>query len=358
MARYKYKPYRRHSRRKTNNFWWSLLALVVIICGAVILHKSRGPIEVTAEQEESSVVEVDTESPRFELELKEEVEPEPVVTVEVEPVVTEELAPVEEVIAIAEEAANEVESIVETVAEEVEPAELIALRDKLNESVVSGELTAVEILTVKRQLTELSEKWLFSRDTFPGDTLTGLYKVQNGDLLSNIGKKFSVPYQILMTINNIKRPETLRAGETIKVIKGPFHSRIDLSSFTMDLYLGNKTYVKTYDIGIGGQGKETPTGRWLVKKGGKLVKPTWVDPDTNKTYVPDDPDYPLGSRYIALEGLEGNAKGRTGFAVHGTKDPESISTRSSRGCIRLYNGDVLEFYSLVFEGLSEVRIAD
>jgi len=95
-----------------------------------------------------------------------------------------------------------------------------------------------------------------------------------------------------------------------------------------------------------------------VESDGKLIKPTWTDPDTGSTYVGDDPDYPLGSRWIALEGLEGAATGRTGFAIHGTKDPESIGTRSSRGCIRLYNGDVVEVYNLLYNGISEVLIMD
>ncbi|HPY76430.1 MAG TPA: L,D-transpeptidase, partial [Anaerohalosphaeraceae bacterium] len=61
---------------------------------------------------------------------------------------------------------------------------------------------------------------------------------------------------------------------------------------------------------------------------------------------------------IGLEGLEGDAKGRTGFAIHGTKDPETIGTQSSKGCIRLYNGDVIELYNLLFAGYSQVRVAD
>ena len=126
----------------------------------------------------------------------------------------------------------------------------------------------------------------------------------------------------------------------------------------MDLYLQDK-YVKSYRVGIGESGRrETPTGLWRVRPGDKLIKPTWTDPDTGRTYVADDPDYPLGSRWIGLEGLEGAAKGRTGFAIHGTKDPETIGTRSSKGCIRLYNGDVIEAYNLLFTGHSLVRVVE
>ncbi|MHC4771458.1 MAG: L,D-transpeptidase family protein [Planctomycetota bacterium] len=35
-----------------------------------------------------------------------------------------------------------------------------------------------------------------------------------------------------------------------------------------------------------------------------------------------------------------------------------MGTRSSRGCIRLYNGDVVEVYNLLYGGISEVQIKD
>ncbi|MHC5181518.1 MAG: L,D-transpeptidase [Planctomycetota bacterium] len=160
-----------------------------------------------------------------------------------------------------------------------------------------------------------------------------------------------------MDINGIARPELLRADQRIKVIEGPFNVVVYKNNFTMDLYLQDK-YIKTYRVGLGRIEYETPNGRWRVTSGGKLIKPTWTDPDTGKTYVGDSPDYPLGSRWIAMEGLDGDAKGRTGFAIHGTKDPDSIGTRSSRGCIRLFNGDVLEVYNLLYGGISEVLVKD
>jgi lipoprotein-anchoring transpeptidase ErfK/SrfK len=103
---------------------------------------------------------------------------------------------------------------------------------------------------------------------------------------------------------------------------------------------------------------ETPTGTWLVKVGGKLVKPVWTDPQTGKKYHPADPDYPLGSRWIGLEGLDGQAKGRTGFAIHGTKKPEEIGRAGSQGCIRMYNGDVILAYKVLMSGFSRVKVVE
>jgi len=116
--------------------------------------------------------------------------------------------------------------------------------------------------------------------------------------------------------------------------------------------------VRSFPVGLGKPGMETPTGFWVVKQGGKLISPTWTDPVSGKTYEAEDPDYPLGSRWIGLEGLKGGAVGRTGFAIHGTKNPEEIGTAGSQGCVRLHNGDAILVYNLLVPGHSQVEIVE
>ena len=239
---------------------------------------------------------------------------------------------------------------------EARPARIIDARDRLNET-LPVPMSEQQRAFVKKQLSELAEKWLFSRTIFPQDRLCGSYKVKPGDLLSTIGRQFKVPYEILMEINSINRPEALQTGETIKVINGPFHARVYRSTFTMDLYLQN-TFVRSFPVGLGKPGMETPTGLWAVKADGKLIAPTWTDPISGKTYESEDPDYPLGSRWIGLEGLKGEAVGRTGFAIHGTKDPNEIGIAGSQGCIRLHNGNAILLYNLLVPGYSRVEIVE
>jgi LysM repeat protein len=236
------------------------------------------------------------------------------------------------------------------------PPKVIEARDRLNE-LLPMEMTTRQQALVKEQLAALADVWLFSRTVYPGDTLCAIYKVQVGDRLSDIGKAHKVPWEIIQQLNGISRPEELQAGQAIKVIKGPFHARIYLSSFTMDLFLQD-TYVRSFPVGLGKPGHETPTGLWVVKPGGKLIKPIWTDQETGRTYEPSDPDYPLGSRWIALEGLSGAAEGRKGFAIHGTKDANEIGVAKSRGCIRLHNGNAILLYNLVMPGESRVEVVD
>lgn len=236
------------------------------------------------------------------------------------------------------------------------PRQVISARNKLNEA-LSMSLPAGRRLAVKEELAKLSKEWLFGPAVFAGDDLCDNYTVQPGDLLQVIGRRNKVPYEILMQINNIPRPQSLQAGKTIKVVKGPFHARVCRSTFTMDLYLQD-VYVRSFKVGLGRAGYETPAGLWRVQEGGKLIAPTWTDPDSGRVYKATDPDYPLGSRWIALDGIEGDARGRTGFAIHGTKEPEQIGTAGSRGCIRMFNGDAILVYNLLFPLYSKVEIYD
>jgi len=237
-----------------------------------------------------------------------------------------------------------------------QPGRIIEARNNLNDALKLS-MSEQQRQAVKDEMAKLADDWLFGPAVFAGDTLCETYMVKRGDLLQVIGRRQKVPYEILMQINNIPKPESLQAGRAIKVIKGPFHAKVSRSTFTLDLYLGDM-YVHGYKVGLGKTGYETPTGVWRVKDNGKLIQPPWTDPDTGRLYKATDPDYPLGSRWVALEGLEGAAKDKTGFAIHGTKEPEQIGAAGSRGCIRMYNGDAVLVYNLLIPVYSKVEVVE
>jgi hypothetical protein len=234
---------------------------------------------------------------------------------------------------------------------------LIAVRDRLN-TILSQPMGTRQRALIKGQLADLAQKWLFSNRVYPGDTLCEIYKVEPGDMLQDIGRRFKVPYKLLMDINSIRRAQDLQAGALIKIVNGPFHTSVKRSAFAMDLYLQDKTYVRSYAVGLGLSGRDTPTGLWIVRNDdkGKMEKPEWTDPDTKRRYYPGDFDYPLGPRWIGLRGIEGEAVGRTGFAIHGTNEPSTIGTNASRGCIRLLNDHVIEVYNMMYPGFSKVTV--
>jgi lipoprotein-anchoring transpeptidase ErfK/SrfK len=385
VAKRRYRPYRTRKERSRRQMRYITLALIVLVVGVFILVKTSGdnnqpqeangqemvPISDILPERETDTGEVAEEEsafipPAVETETAETSESsaasetaEAVLAVAEKPIVEtvqEPLPAINTAIDDSDESSPEAKSFIEKANELRAGGKIIAARDLLNHT-LDLKLSAVVRAAVKERMAKLAETWLFSRDVYASDTLTGYYLVQPNETFSVIAPRYKVPYEALMRINNIEDAKRLQAGTKIKVIEGPFNAVIYKSNYTMDLYL-QTVYIKTYRVGLGKEGSETPAGHWRVKKDGKLVKPRWTDPDTGKVYVGSAPDYPLGSRWIALEGLDENTKDRTGFALHGTKDPESIGTRSSRGCIRLFNGDVIEVYNLLEEGVSEVWIME
>ncbi len=373
MAKYEYKAYRGGKRRNPNTRYL-ILALVVIIVVTVVLIKTHGdgtsvsgltnngrignPDEKAGEGggNEADFAASANTSQGSVTDAPGSIDPAGGTSVPSISVVTPPVAfnPIPHSTANMTKATLEV---IDQALKDLKGGKVIAARDSLN-SVLLVDLTPEYRKSVKKRLTDLTEKWLLNKEVLPDDTLCELYRVKPGEVFEKIGKKYKVPSELLMRINGIKRAKSLQAGQTIKVIKGPFHVKIYRSTFTMDLYLGNQLFIKSYRIGLGTKETETPTGRWRVKSGGKLIEPQWYDEETGKTHVAGDPEYPLGSRWIEIEGLDEHIKHRIGFAIHGTKDADSIGTRSSRGCIRLFNGDAIKVYDLLVPLYSEVRIVD
>lgn len=341
MARYSSGLYNRRRKRRQGIVFTIFILLIVVL--AVIWLKDD------KDQKDDSVISADVnpgETIQAPAAPPEPIEEKVVVAIKVEP------EPMADPNSRADELIAQAQSLINTT-----PTKIIEARMILND-VLGMHINRQQSRTVKAKLGQLAQDWLFSKNIFPQDSLCGSYLVQPGDQLRNIAKKYKVPWEFLLTINNLPRAESLRAGKKIKVVNGPFNAIVHRSTFTIDIYLQDDTFVKTFDIGLGKQGRKTPTGLWVVKPDGKHIKPVWTDTDTQITYYPGDKDYPLGSCWIALKGIEGDAIGQSGFGLHGTNDPNSIRTASSRGCIRLHNGEAMEVYNMLVPGLSQIRIVD
>ncbi len=96
--------------------------------------------------------------------------------------------------------------------------------------------------------------------------------------------------------------------------------------------------ISRYAISVGADTSPTPTGRFHIT--GKLKNP-WYTPD-DRPARPPGPDNPLGTRWMGID--------KPTFGLHGTRDPGSIGSRSSRGCIRLRNEDAEKLYDRIQRG--------
>ena len=114
---------------------------------------------------------------------------------------------------------------------------------------------------------------------------------------------------------------------------------------------GEPVLVKTFPIGIGRVGWETPLGATTVVD--KARNPHWYVPwsvrqehaemgDPLPSVVPPGPDNPLGHRVLKLD--------MPGYLIHGTNQPYGVGMRVSHGCVRLYPENIEYLYELVEVG--------
>lgn len=101
---------------------------------------------------------------------------------------------------------------------------------------------------------------------------------------------------------------------------------VDLWNFRLN-FIENGYLVRTYPVATGMPSTPTPVAQWIV--GIKTVRP---------------PTAIMSARHLRLFRLSAGGYQYTGFAIHGTPWPWTIGTRASHGCIRMYNGDVIDLY--------------
>jgi L,D-transpeptidase ErfK/SrfK len=99
--------------------------------------------------------------------------------------------------------------------------------------------------------------------------------------------------------------------------------------------------VRTYPIGIGKEGHDTPVGETHVVE--RIKNPSWTVPPNSQAQekygrrvLPPGPENPLGEYWI---GLSINHVG-----IHGTNFPWGVGRRVSYGCIRMYPEHIDQFY--------------
>jgi len=244
----------------------------------------------------------------------------------------------------------------------IDSGDLLAARSILNSALISSRFTPPEAAKAKELLNQINQTVVFSSKRFADDEMGGTYSVQTGEILRNIARAHVVTPELLCRINGLSDPRKLRAGATLKVLKGPFNALVDKSDFTIEIWIGEpysagSYYIKSYGVGLG-RDDSTPTGKWLVEPQKKIKNPTYYSPRGEGVINADDPKNPLGEFWIGLTGVDGHAVGKQSYGIHGTIDPDSIGKQASMGCIRMRNEDVAEVYELLVEGKSSVSVRD
>ena len=236
MATRKYKPYptrKQQKSRRMRNVDMVLIGLIIVIVIINRTYKKKTPVTEQTNEPTVSLHDIlpsevsepatdlgpvtvlnpavasakptpkpETTSPPVE-ETSAAPAPKPVV----QPVITE---PFDVADAQGDESSPQAKESVTEALKLRDAGKIIEARELLNDT-LHEKLSPNLRSAVKFPLTKLAEEWLFSAKVFGGDKLTGSYQVQQGDHLERIAKKYKVPYEILMQINGIDRPELFRA---------------------------------------------------------------------------------------------------------------------------------------------------
>lgn len=131
---------------------------------------------------------------------------------------------------------------------------------------------------------------------------------------------------------------------------------INLAEYRLYYFPKGQNVVHTYPLGIGREGWGSPIA--LTKIIAKTPNPTWTPPASIKAehaadgdplpnVVPAGPDNPLGPFKFTL--------GVPGYLIHGSNKQFGIGMRTSHGCFRMFNNNVLELATMVPVG-TPVRI--
>ena len=238
----------------------------------------------------------------------------------------------------------------------------VGARALLSRTLINADLSEAERQTLRDELTRINQRLVFSPTADPNDPMTEEYKVQSGDSLSRIAarRELATHWKLIARVNQIADPSKIRLGQTLKLVRGPFHAIVDKSDHRIDLYHGSPNdpttwlFIRSFDVGLG-TADGTPVGEFVVSAN-KLENPGWVNPrNAREQYAPNDPDNPIGEYWIGLTGV-GEYTDLTSYGLHGTIDPNSIGSDESMGCVRLADGDIDIVYELLAEHISRVQI--
>jgi len=268
---------------------------------------------------------------------------------------------------------SETREMVEAANRSMASNKLVEARTLLNKALFDRRLPAEERRALRSQIAAINETLVFGPGVAAGDPLTDTYVIQSGDSLVTLTRKQGLPvdWRFIQRINKIVRPEALRVGQKIKIVRAPFHAIVHKSDFRVDLYMGDPpssgattgpdgqdsswTYIRSFPVGLG-ESNGTPEGLFVVRPKSKLVNPRWVNPRTGEVFEAENLKNPIGEHWLGLDGAEEATKKFAAYGMHGTIDPASVGKSMSMGCVRLLSDDIATVYEMLTERISTVKI--
>lgn len=200
----------------------------------------------------------------------------------------------------------------------------------------------------------VNQEYLIGKDSVIG--MVRYYTVMKNDSLIEIARMFNLGFNSIEDANPgldpFVPPVDTRVTVSTEWVLPAVKERegIIINIPEMRLYFfpyKNSQFVYTFPIGIGDDGKETPTGTYSISQ--KRTQPYWYVPKSIKKedpqlpdVVPPGPENPLGTHALRLSA--------SSILIHGTNRPWGIGRKVSHGCIHLYPEDIPWLFKRVKKG--------
>ena len=185
---------------------------------------------------------------------------------------------------------------------------------------------------VERKIGSLNIALAFSNFPMPKKVK---HRVAAGDLIGKMAQQYGCTQEYILKVNGIDRPELLRIGREVWVLKNPGFELIIFKRNNSAVLTLNNQFFKRYTVGVG-KSENVPGGTYVIR--GKVKKT--AGPTSGNT---------LGTRWVALEATGATPEAK-GFGLHGTWNESTLGRQTDAGHVRFRNADIEELCTLLIDG--------
>jgi len=202
---------------------------------------------------------------------------------------------------------------------------------------------------VERKLGTLNTALAFGDRAMPEKAR---HRIVSGDLIGKLAKRYGCTQDYLLRANGIDKPELLRIGREIWVLKEPVFELTVFRRASCAVLTLNGQFFKRYEVGFC-KPEHAPAGTYLIRN--RVKKPVYRT--SRQGEVPfGHPQNILGTRWVTLTAT-GDTPAVKGLGLHGTWNDALLGRPSDEGRVRFSNADIEEICTLMPDG-SAVNIAE
>jgi len=178
------------------------------------------------------------------------------------------------------------------------------------------------------------------------------HRIAAGDVIGKLAKQYGCTKEYVLKVNGIDKPELLRIGRDVWVLKNPSFELIVFKRNNSAVLTLNNQFFKRYTIGVG-RAESVPSGTYVIR--GKIKRPAYPASE-NGEGASGSAQNVFGTRWIALEATGATPEAK-GFGLHGTWNESTLGRQVDVGRVRFRNADIEELCTLLTDG-TPVNIAE